>query len=121
MKYVTGGFVSENEAGQRLAQVVDDEKCKKSGIYWAWNGGAKTVAYIDIKKNGALTGAGGSGGDLFENEFSNKVLDRVNSAKVFEYSSKIVGVTWPQPGPESPVEQELKLKASKPPKVLQSV
>lgn len=25
MKYVTGGYVSENEAGRRLAAVVDDE------------------------------------------------------------------------------------------------
>ena len=31
-----------------------------TGVYWSWNGGAKTVAYIDLtKKNGILTGAGG--------------------------------------------------------------
>ena len=33
MKYVTGGFVSEEEAGERLAQVVYDPQCAKSGIY----------------------------------------------------------------------------------------
>lgn len=31
MKYITGGFVSEVEAGQRLFQVVDDPRCSKSG------------------------------------------------------------------------------------------
>ena len=31
MKYVTGGYVSEQEAGERLAQVVWDERCSKSG------------------------------------------------------------------------------------------
>ena len=32
MKYVTGGYVGEEEAGERLAQVVDDERCRKSGM-----------------------------------------------------------------------------------------
>ena len=31
MKYVTGGYVSEQEAGERLAQVIWDERCSKSG------------------------------------------------------------------------------------------
>jgi protochlorophyllide reductase len=31
MKYVTGGYVGEDEAGERLAQCVYDERCKKSG------------------------------------------------------------------------------------------
>ncbi len=33
MKYVTGGFVSEEEAGDRLAQVVADDVTRKSGVY----------------------------------------------------------------------------------------
>ncbi len=31
MKYITGGFVSEQEAGQRLFQVAHDPRCSKSG------------------------------------------------------------------------------------------
>jgi protochlorophyllide reductase len=31
MKYITGGFVSEHEAGQRLFQVIHDPRCSKSG------------------------------------------------------------------------------------------
>ena len=37
MKYVTGGYVSEAEAGDRLAQVVYDPVASKSGVYWSWN------------------------------------------------------------------------------------
>jgi len=31
MKYITGGFVSEHEAGQRLFQAIHDPRCSKSG------------------------------------------------------------------------------------------
>lgn len=97
MKYVTGGFVSEEEAGQRLAQVVDDENLKKSGIYWSWNGGARTVAYRDFSKPGApLTGAGGSGGSAFENDPSEDVKNPLKSAKMWEYSTQITGAVWPK-------------------------
>lgn len=96
MKYVTGGFVSEEEAGQRLAQVVTDPRAKKSGVYWSWNGGARTVAFID-PRTGKLTGAGGSGGDLFENKYSPAVTNEKASKLMWEYSTKITGVTWPAP------------------------
>ena len=96
MKYVTGGFVSEVEAGERLAQVVDDERCKKSGVYWSWNGGAKTVGYVDFTlKNGAVRGAGGSGGEIFENEPSGEVNNPIKSKKMWDFSTKIVGANWP--------------------------
>lgn len=101
MKYVTGGYVSQKEAGERLATVVKDERCKKSGIYWAWNGGAKTVGYIDLSvpkekrgELGAVRGSGGSGGDIFENDQSAKVTDPVNSKKMWDFSTKITGAKW---------------------------
>eukprot|EP00607_Mallomonas_marina_P003457 CAMPEP_0182436004 /NCGR_PEP_ID=MMETSP1167-20130531/78979_1 /TAXON_ID=2988 /ORGANISM="Mallomonas Sp, Strain CCMP3275" /LENGTH=363 /DNA_ID=CAMNT_0024627671 /DNA_START=181 /DNA_END=1272 /DNA_ORIENTATION=- len=94
MKYVTGGFVSESEAGERLAQVVSDPRCKKSGVYWSWNGGARTVGFID-PRTGKLTGAGGSGGDLFENDYSNEVKNEKKSNLLWEYSTQITGVKWP--------------------------
>ena len=96
MKYVTGGFVGEVEAGERLAQVVDDERCKKSGVYWSWNGGAKTVGYKDFTmKDGNVRGAGGAGGEIFENEPSGEVSNPIKSKLMWEYSSQIVGAKWP--------------------------
>ena len=41
MKYITGGFVGEEEAGMRLFQVAHDPRCSKSGVYWSWNGGPR--------------------------------------------------------------------------------
>ena len=46
MKYVTGGFVGEDEAGQRLFQVIVDPRCSKSGVYWSWNGGPRQGQYL---------------------------------------------------------------------------
>lgn len=95
MKYVTGGYVGETEAGQRLAAVVDDPRCKTSGKYWSWNGGARTVAYIDPKTS-KLSGAGGSGGELFENLPSTKVRDERKSGKMWDLSTRITGAKWPK-------------------------
>jgi len=91
MKYVTGGYVGEQEAGERLAQCIDDPKCAKSGVYWSWNGGAKSVGRW--AEDGKPRGAGGSGGEIFENEQSDAVQDRENAEKVWEYSCKAVGLT----------------------------
>ena len=41
MKYITGGFVGESEAGSRLFQVITDPRCTRSGVYWSWNGGPR--------------------------------------------------------------------------------
>lgn len=94
MKYVTGGYVSEQEAGQRLAQVVDAPECAKSGVYWSWNGGARQIPVKDFKK-GIIRGTGGSGGDIFENTPSDQVADKEKSAKMWKYSSVITGAMWP--------------------------
>jgi protochlorophyllide reductase len=91
MKYVTGGYVSELEAGERLAQVIDDPLCTKSGVYWSWNGGAKTVGVWDAKE-GKPKGAGGSGGEIFENDQSDAVKDLPTAKKVWEFSKKAVGL-----------------------------
>lgn len=91
MKYVTGGYVGEEEAGERLAQVIDDEKCTKSGVYWSWNGGAKSVGRWS--EDGKPRGAGGSGGEIFENEYSDAVSDQKTAKKMWEYSKKMVGLS----------------------------
>jgi len=91
MKYVTGGYVGEIEAGERLAQVVDDPQCNKSNIYWSWNGGAKQVGRWSA--DGKPKGAGGSGGEIFENDQSDAVRDPVMAKRVWDASVKAVGLT----------------------------
>lgn len=36
-KNITQGYVSEDEAGRRLALVVGDKTYSKSGVYWSWD------------------------------------------------------------------------------------
>jgi len=91
MKYVTGGYVSEQEAGERLAQVIDDPQCDKSGVYWSWNGGAKTVGRWS--PDGKPRGAGGAGGEIFENEYSDEVKNLEKAKKMWSYSKKAVGLS----------------------------
>lgn len=91
MKYVTGGYVGMEEAGQRLAQVVDDPQCAKSDVYWSWNGGAQTVGRYS--PDGKPRGAGGSGGEIFENSQSDAVRDRKTAMKMWELSAKACGMT----------------------------
>lgn len=69
-KYVTKGFVSEEESGQRLAQVVSDPSLTKSGVYWSWN------------KNSAS----------FENQLSQEASDPEKARRVWEMSEKLVGL-----------------------------
>ena len=91
MKYVTGGYVGMEEAGQRLAQIIDDDLCLKSNVYWSWNGGAQQVGRWS--DDGKPKGAGGSGGEIFENEQSDAVTDPVVAKKMWELSVKAVGLT----------------------------
>ena len=79
------------EAGERLAQVIDDPLCNKSGVYWSWNGGAKQIGRWS--PDGKPRGAGGSGGEIFENEQSDAVRNPVMAKKVWDASVKAVGLT----------------------------
>jgi len=99
MKYVTGGYVSEDEAGERLAQVIDDPRCSKSGVYWSWNGNAQQVGGLKQTRDDEtgkyvwqVQGAGGAGGDLFENAFSNDVMNDEDAQKMWDRSAKLVGL-----------------------------
>ena len=69
-KYVTKGYVSEEEAGKRLAQVVSDPSLDKSGVYWSWS-----------NTKGA-----------FENQVSEEVADDGKAVKLWEVSEKLVGL-----------------------------
>ncbi|KAK9938177.1 hypothetical protein M0R45_014930 [Rubus argutus] len=69
-KYITKGYVSEEESGKRLAQVVSDPSLTKSGVYWSWN---KTSA-------------------SFENQLSEEASDADKARKLWEVSEKLVGL-----------------------------
>jgi len=99
MKYVTGGYVGEAEAGERLAQVVNDPRCTKSGVYWSWNGNAQQVGTMKMRKDDEtgkvkweVGGAGGAGGDIFENQWSNEVTNQAKSSKAWDLSLRAVGL-----------------------------
>ena len=94
MKYVTGGYVGQEEAGERLLQCIDDSACNKSGVYWSWNvarrrwgGTARTGS------RGGRGGVGGSGGEIFENEQSDAVKDPITESKMWEVSARMAGLT----------------------------
>lgn len=99
MKYITGGFVGEEEAGQRLYQVIVDPRCTKSGVYWSWNGGPREGRGADaIKNKGNIVGAGGAGGDwesIFENDQSDKVHDAEKSFLLWKYATEMTNTEWP--------------------------
>ena len=91
MKYVTGGYVSETEAGDRLAQTVWDPVAAKSGVYWSWNGNAQQVGLYD-PSSGSVKGAGGSGGEIFENAYSASTKDESTAAAMYEASMAACGL-----------------------------
>jgi len=107
MKYVTGGFVGEEEAGQRLFQVLHDPRCTKSGVYWSWNGGPREGRGLEtLEKGGQIVGSGGAGGgwdSIFENDQSDKVLNRDLMMKLWQYSNEVTSAAWPEAyQPKSP-------------------
>ncbi|THU61535.1 hypothetical protein C4D60_Mb07t24320 [Musa balbisiana] len=69
-KFITKGFVSEDESGKRLAQVVGDPSLLKSGVYWSWNNNSAS----------------------FENQLSEEASDAVKAQKLWEISEKLVGL-----------------------------
>lgn len=99
MKFITGGFVGEHEAGQRLFQVAHDPRCSKSGVYWSWNGGPREGRGAEaLEKGGQISGGGGAGGgwdSIYENEQSSKVLNIESSKKLFDTAASITGAEFP--------------------------
>eukprot|EP00588_Corethron_pennatum_P023866 CAMPEP_0194322698 /NCGR_PEP_ID=MMETSP0171-20130528/22218_1 /TAXON_ID=218684 /ORGANISM="Corethron pennatum, Strain L29A3" /LENGTH=580 /DNA_ID=CAMNT_0039081053 /DNA_START=14 /DNA_END=1759 /DNA_ORIENTATION=- len=99
MKFITGGFVGEEEAGQRLFQVAHDPRCAKSGVYWSWNGGPREDRGLEaIEKGGQISGGGGAGGgwdSIYENDTSAKVTNLELQMKLFKTSTEVTGADWP--------------------------
>jgi protochlorophyllide reductase len=84
-----GAYVSESEAGDRLAQVIEDPDCAKSGVYWGWNGNAKTLFTTDDNAKGTV-GAGGQGGSIQENDFSEMCRDEKIGRLAYDYSMEAI-------------------------------
>jgi hypothetical protein len=97
MKFVTGGFVGEEEAGQRLFQVCHDPRCSKSGVYWSWNGGPREGRGAEaLEKGGQIVGAGGAGGgweSIFENEQVRRKMQEELMGGARGCSAEFMGVT----------------------------
>ena len=72
-KNVTGGYVSQALAGERVAQVVADPGFGTSGVHWSWGNRQK------------------QGGKQFSQELSDKASNPETAQGVWEESLKLVG------------------------------
>lgn len=75
-KYITGGFVSEELAGERVAAVVADPEYKQSGMYWSWGNRQK--------KNGKS----------FVQEVSSEASDDEKAKRLWDLSEKLVAFVY---------------------------
>ena len=73
-KNITGGYVSQPLAGERVAQVVADPEFAESGVHWSWGNRQK--------KNG----------QQFSQELSDKVTDSQTAERVWDLSMQLVGL-----------------------------
>ncbi|AFZ22664.1 NADPH-protochlorophyllide oxidoreductase [Cylindrospermum stagnale PCC 7417] len=73
-KYITGGFVTEEESGKRVAEVVSDPAYSQSGAYWSWGNRQKKQ------------------GKSFLQEVSAEASDDDKAERMWELSAKLVGL-----------------------------
>lgn len=74
-KYITGGYVSQELAGDRVAAVVADPEYKQSGAYWSWGNRQKK----DRK-------------EAFVQMVSPQARDDAKAERLWELSAKLVGL-----------------------------
>ena len=73
-KYITGGFVSEELAGERVALVVCDPEYSQSGTYWSWGNRQK------------------KDGKSFVQKVSSEARDQDKAKRMWDLSEKLVGL-----------------------------
>ncbi len=73
-KNITGGYVTQELAGDRVAQVVADPQFKQSGVHWSWGNRQKT------------------GRESFVQKLSDQASDDQKSQKMWDLSAKLVGL-----------------------------
>ncbi len=71
-KNITGGYVSQSLAGERVAQVVADPDFGVSGVHWSW-GNRQT-----------------KGGRQFSQELSDKASNPDTASKMWDYSMQLL-------------------------------
>jgi protochlorophyllide reductase len=73
-KYITGGYVSQELAGERVAMVVADPEYKQSGAYWSWGNRQK------------------KDGKSFVQKVSPQARDDEKAERMWDLSAKLVGL-----------------------------
>lgn len=84
-KNVTKGYVSEEEAGERLASIVYDPRYSEQGAYWAWKGGGDQL-WDNYNNNNDDTRT-----IAFNNKPSKEGRDMAKANEVFDISTELVG------------------------------
>lgn len=85
-RFITGGFVSEETAGLRVAQVVTESVYSKSGVYWSWGNRQK------------------AGRQSFEQEISDEAGDVTKAKHLWQLSTQLVGLTAEEAQATSPLQ-----------------
>jgi len=78
-KNITGGYVSQALAGERVAMVVADPDFSQSGVHWSWGNRQK------------------KDGRQFSQELSDKATNPAVARRVWELSMKLVGLESVEP------------------------
>ncbi|MFN4270947.1 MAG: protochlorophyllide reductase [Thermosynechococcus sp.] len=73
-KYITGGYVTQELAGERVAMVVADPEFRQSGVHWSWGNRQK------------------EGRKAFVQELSAEGSDEQKARRLWELSEKLVGL-----------------------------
>lgn len=73
-KNITGGYVSQELAGERVAMVVADPEFKQSGVHWSWGNRQKQDR------------------EAFVQELSAEGSDDAKAKRLWELSERLVGV-----------------------------
>jgi len=73
-KYITKGYVSQELAGERVAQVIADPEFKQSGSYWSWGNRQK------------------EGRDAFVQRVSPQARDDARAERMWDLSAQLVGI-----------------------------
>ncbi len=73
-KYITGGYVSQELSGERVAAVVADPEYAQSGVYWSWGNRQK------------------KDGKSFVQQVSPQARDDAKGERMWNLSAKLVGI-----------------------------
>ena len=101
-KYVTGGYISVEEAGERLASVCCDPEYEKSGCYWSWTGGVRGANGATQSYNKDEKGMGGK----IENRVSAEVRNEALAVEVWDESEILCGLKDASGRKERPAKKE---------------